>query len=30
MGGYVLIKRDLVGRPVFMTLIIITMIFEGD
>lgn len=29
MGAYVLIKRDLIGRPVLMTLIIITMIFEG-
>jgi len=29
MGAYVLIKKDLVGRSVFMTLIVITMIFEG-
>lgn len=29
LGAYVLIKRDLVGRSVFMTLIVITMIFEG-
>lgn len=29
LGAYVLIKRDLVGRSVLMTLIIITMIFEG-
>jgi ABC-type glycerol-3-phosphate transport system permease component len=29
MGAYVLIKKDLLGRNVFMTLIIITMIFEG-
>ena len=29
MGAYVLIKRTLVGRPIFMTLIIITMFFEG-
>ena len=29
LGAYVLIKKDLVGRGVFMTLIIITMIFEG-
>ncbi|MCK5671838.1 MAG: carbohydrate ABC transporter permease [Spirochaetales bacterium] len=29
LGAYVLIKRDLRGRSIFMTLIIITMIFEG-
>lgn len=29
MGAYVLIKKDLAGRSVFMTLIVITMIFEG-
>lgn len=29
LGAYVLIKKDLVGRSVFMTLIIITMIFEA-
>lgn len=29
MGAYVLIKKDLYGRSLFMTLIIITMIFEG-
>lgn len=29
MGAYVLTKRDLVGRNFFMTLIVITMIFEG-
>lgn len=28
-GAYVLIKRDLVGRGFFMTMIVITMIFEG-
>ncbi len=29
MGAYVLTKRDLVGRNVFITMIVITMIFEG-
>ncbi len=29
LGAYVLIKKDLAGRNVFMTLIIITMIFEA-
>lgn len=29
MGAYVLTKRDLVGRSFFITIIIITMIFEG-
>ncbi|MCK4515621.1 MAG: carbohydrate ABC transporter permease [Spirochaetaceae bacterium] len=29
MGAYVLIRKNLYGRPVFMTLIVITMIFEG-
>jgi putative aldouronate transport system permease protein len=29
LGAYVLIKKDLLGRRIFMTLIIITMIFEG-
>jgi len=29
MGAYVLIKRDLPGRNIFMTMIVITMIFEG-
>lgn len=29
LGAYVLIKRDLVGRNFFMTMIVITMIFEG-
>jgi len=29
MGAYVLTKRDLVGRSFFITMIIITMIFEG-
>ncbi len=29
MGAYVLIKKDLVGRSLIMTLIVITMIFEG-
>ncbi len=29
MGAYVLIKRDLPGRSVFMTFIVITMFFEG-
>ncbi|MDT8298665.1 MAG: carbohydrate ABC transporter permease, partial [Spirochaetaceae bacterium] len=29
LGAYVLIKKDLAGRPIFMTLIVITMIFEG-
>lgn len=29
MGAYVLIKRDLIGRSFFMTMIVITMIFEG-
>ena len=29
LGAYVLIKRDIPGRPIFMTLIVITMIFEG-
>ncbi|MCD6123009.1 MAG: carbohydrate ABC transporter permease [Spirochaetales bacterium] len=29
MGAYVLTKRDLYGRSLFMTLIIIAMIFEG-
>lgn len=29
MGAYVLTKRDLVGRSFFITLIVITMIFEG-
>lgn len=29
LGAYVLIKKDLVGRGLFMTFIIITMIFEG-
>jgi len=29
MGAYVLTKRDLVGRNFFITMIIITMIFEG-
>lgn len=29
MGAYVLTKRDLAGRHVFMTLIVLTMIFEG-
>lgn len=29
LGAYVLIKRDLVGRALFMTLIVISMIFEG-
>ncbi len=29
MGAYVLTKRDLVGRSFFITMIVITMIFEG-
>ncbi len=29
LGAYVLIKRNLVGRNLFITLIVITMIFEG-
>ena len=29
IAAYVLIKRDLIGRSVFMTFIVITMIFEG-
>ncbi len=29
MGAYVLTKRDLVGRRFFITMIVITMIFEG-
>ncbi|MCF7933617.1 MAG: carbohydrate ABC transporter permease, partial [Spirochaetia bacterium] len=29
MGAYVLTKRDLLGRNIFMSLIVITMIFEG-
>ena len=29
LGAYVLIKRDLIGRSVIMTLIVITMIFEA-
>ncbi len=29
LGAYVLIKRDLVGRNFFMTMIVVTMIFEG-
>lgn len=29
MGAYVLIKKDLIGRQVFMTMIVITMIFEA-
>jgi len=29
MGAYVLTKRDLVGRKFFITMIVITMIFEG-
>ncbi len=29
MGAYVLTKRDLLGRKFFITMIVITMIFEG-